>query len=152
MVYHSLSSRARIERGLSPSTLRIVPIFQKGFRPDRSLPPPVQTPLPLASAADFRLRGRSTTAIITITPIVARTVISSRTGEFLGEIDLVRLTKIAPVKFAMQLFEFLLIGFPGLIVLVSILALLLPVLPVRGEFVLTRRPGVRKGHRNAFPK
>ncbi len=23
---------------------------------------------------------------------------------------------------------------------------------VRGEFVLTRRPGVRKGHRNAFPK
>ena len=24
--------------------------------------------------------------------------------------------------------------------------------PVRGEFVLTRRPGARKGHRNAFPK
>jgi hypothetical protein len=24
--------------------------------------------------------------------------------------------------------------------------------PVRGEFVLTRRPGVRKGHRSAFPK
>ncbi len=24
--------------------------------------------------------------------------------------------------------------------------------PVRGEFVLTRRPGVRKGHRNALSK
>ena len=26
------------------------------------------------------------------------------------------------------------------------------VMPVRGEFVLTRRPGVRNGDRNAFPK
>jgi hypothetical protein len=96
----------------------------------RNLPPPVQIPSPLASAADFRLRVWFATASIAITAALIWTVISSCAGEFVREIDLIRPIKFVPVKRAMELFEFLLIGFFGLITLVPHLALFVPVLPV----------------------
>ncbi len=40
----------------------------------------------------------------------------------------------------------------GAMVADGLLLAVVAVAAVRGEFVLMRRPGVRKGHRNAFPK